>query len=89
VHHILFYDYVDDVLERRGPHRSAHLAHIAEAKERGEILMAGALGDPVHGGVFIFADAVEPPAIERFAERDPYALAGLVRERRIEPWVVV
>jgi uncharacterized protein YciI len=88
MHHILFYDYVDDVLERRGPHRADHLAHIAAAKEQGQIVMAGALGDPVHGAVIVFSEA-SVGQIEGFAATDPYVVAGLVRARRIEPWAVV
>jgi len=45
-HHILFYDYVDDVLERRGPFRDEHLARIGAWRADGRIVMAGALGDP-------------------------------------------
>ena len=88
MHHILFYDYVDDVLERRGPHRPDHLAHIAAAKEAGQIVMAGPVGDPVHGAVIVFSDA-SVDQIEGFAATDPYVVAGLVRARRIEPWAVV
>ena len=46
MHHILFYEYVKDMLERRGPYREAHLARIGVEREAGRISMAGALGDP-------------------------------------------
>lgn len=46
MHHVLFYEYVKDVLERRGPHREAHLARIVAEREAGRIVMAGALGEP-------------------------------------------
>jgi uncharacterized protein len=46
VHHILFYEYVEDVLERRAPYREAHLARIRAEREAGRITLAGALGDP-------------------------------------------
>jgi uncharacterized protein YciI len=88
-HRILFYDYVEDIAERRGPHRPAHLAHIAAEKKSGRLLMAGALGDPPHGGAFVFRPGVEPAPIEQFVEADPYRRAGLVTEWRIEPWNVV
>lgn len=88
MHHILFYEYVKDILERRAPHREAHLAHIAAGKDGGGIVMAGALGNPPHGGAIVFADAgVE--AIEAWADADPYAQAGLVTARRIELWTLV
>jgi hypothetical protein len=87
-HHILFYDYVEDIVERRGPHREAHLAKIRAAKDAGQIVMAGAIGDPPHGGVLVFG-GVDPEQIEQFAQTDPYVEAGLVVSRRIEPWNVV
>ena len=84
-HHILFYEYVPDIVERRGPHRDAHLARIRDTEQ---IVMAGALGEPPHGAAIVFRDA-EPGAIERFVEGDPYVQAGLVRDWRIERWNVV
>jgi uncharacterized protein len=87
-HMALFYDYVDDVAERRGPHRDAHLERIREWQSDGRIVLAGALGSPPHGALIVFAgeDAAEP---ERFASEDPYVVAGLVTGRRIEPLAVV
>ena len=32
---LLFYDYVDDIADRRGPYREAHLAVAREAHEAG------------------------------------------------------
>lgn len=86
--HILFYDYVDDLLERRGPFREAHLEAIRSARERGQITLAGAIGDPPHGGVFVF-QGVSPDEIDAYARRDPYMQAGLIRDFRIEPWNLV
>ncbi len=88
MHHILFYDYVPDILDRRPPHREAHLAHVGAQRDAGRVVMAGALGDPPHGAAIVFRD-VEPAEIEAFADADPYVVAGLVVARRIEPWNVV
>jgi uncharacterized protein len=87
-HRILLYDYVADVLERRAPHREAHLARIAEWIERGALLAAGALGDPPTGAQFVFGDVAEAE-VERFAAGDPYVAAGIVTGHRILPWTVV
>lgn len=87
-HHVLFYDYVHDILERRGPHRDAHLAQATEWKERGDLVAAGALGDPPHGAAFVFA-LNEVSAIESFVQSDPYMRAGLINDWRIDPWNVV
>ncbi len=88
VHHILFYDYIPDIVEHRGPHREAHLARISAEREAGRLVMAGALGDPPHGAAIVFRDC-EPDTIERFAAADPYVEAGLVTAWRIERWNVV
>jgi uncharacterized protein len=87
-HHLLVYDYVDDVLERRGPYREAHLARVAAERERGRIVMAGALGDPPSGAAFAFR-GLAPEAIEEFVRGDPYVEAGLVTSWRLEPWKLV
>ncbi len=84
----LFYDYVPDILERRKPHREAHIAHAKAAAERGELVIAGALGDPPHGAMFAFRVS-GPDAIEEFVAGDPYVDAGLVTAHRVEPWNVV
>lgn len=87
-HHILFYEYVPDMADRRGPYREAHLAKIGAEREAGRVVMAGALGDPPHGGAIVFR-GVEPAQIDAFADSDPYVEAGLVTARRIELWKVV
>jgi len=87
-HHILFYDYVPDIVERRAPHRDAHLQRIRDAQADGRITLAGALGDPPHGAAIVFSDT-DPEEIEAWAVADPYVKAGLVTARRVEPWKVV
>lgn len=87
-HAVLVYDYVADILERRGAHREAHLARIDEWIVAGAMLHAGALGDPPTGALFVFGDVPEGE-IARFADGDPYVAAGLVTARRIQPWTVV
>jgi hypothetical protein len=87
-HHILFYEYVEDMLQRRGPYREAHLERIRAERDAGRVMMAGALGDPPHGAAIVFR-GVEPDQIERFAREDPYSHAGLVRASRVERWNLV
>ncbi len=83
---ILRYEYVEDIVERRGEHRDAHLAAIRSYAGDDRIVMAGAVGDPPHGGLIVFRDAADA---EAFAEADPYVRAGLVVRRTVEPWNVV
>jgi uncharacterized protein YciI len=84
--HLLLYDYVEDILERREPFRADHLSAIRAAKEDGRILQAGPLGDPPHGAAIVFADAA---TAEAFAQADPYVTNGLVTSWRVEPWTLV
>ena len=80
--------YVDGMAEKRGPHREAHLAGARAAHEAGELVMAGALIDPVDTGVFVFKNVSEE-RVRAFAEADAYVRAGLVTEVSIRPWMVV
>ncbi len=85
---LLFYEVVDDYLERRGEWRDLHLAKAREAHARGELLLAGALADPADGAVLVFrADSAE--AAERFGSDDPYVSAGLVTRWYVRRWQVV
>ena len=87
-HFALFYDYVDNIVERRAPHRPAHLEKYHRWRDQGRLLMGGAIGDPPHGALIVF-DVESPDEVEEFAAADPYVLNGLVTARRIEPWAVV
>ncbi len=83
----LRYSYVPDILERRAPHREAHLELVRRWTGEGRLVIAGALGDPPRGALFGFeCDEAE---VEDFVAADPYVEAGLVRDRSIEPWTVV
>ena len=86
---VLFYeDLVDDYVERRAPLRADHLALLEQARERGELVLAGALAEPVDGALLVFrCDDVGP--VEAFVAADPYVQAGLVGSWRARPWTVV
>jgi hypothetical protein len=86
LHTLLRYDYVADVLERRAPHREGHLALIRAWKQEGRIVLAGAVGDPPHGALFVLRDAEDAQAL---VDADPYARNGLVTQWRVEPIGVV
>jgi uncharacterized protein len=88
MHYLLFYDYVPDIVERRGPHRAAHIAHARAAEGRGELILAGALADPLDGGVLLFRGD-SPAAAEAFAQVDPYVVNGLVARWRVREWTTV
>jgi len=61
---------------------------VREANQRGELLMAGAIGDPPDGALLVFrTDDRSLP--EEFARHDPYVINGLVTRWQVKPWNVV
>ncbi len=83
-HHLLIYTYVPDMADRRGPFREAHLERIAAEREAGRIVLSGGF-DPPTGGAVVFK-GVERGQIEEFAAADPYMLAELIVDWRVERW---
>lgn len=88
MHYLLFYELDRNYLLRRGEFRDAHLALAWEAQARGELLLAGALNDPVDGAVLLFAGQT-PGVAERFAQADPYVSHGLVTRWWVREWKTV
>lgn len=89
MYYVLRYDaVVDDYVTRRAPYRAEHLRLLHEAHARGEVVMAGAVGDGPDGAIVIFR-AATPAAAEAFVKVDPYVTHGLVLAWRIQPWNVV
>ena len=85
---LLFYDYVENVVERRAPYREAHLDLVRQYVARGELVLAGGFTDPVDGAAFAFK--VDGRAkVEEFVDRDLYVVNGLVPQWRIREWTVV
>ncbi len=87
-HYLLVYDLAEDYLTRRPEFRAAHLKLAWEAAERGELVMGGALNDPVDTALLLFQGET-PEAAERFAKNDPYVANGLVKRWRVRPWTTV
>jgi uncharacterized protein YciI len=88
MHYLLIYDAAPDYVTRRAEHRAEHLRLAWLAAERGEIVLAGAYGEPIEGAMLLFEGESPEPA-ERFAEADPYVRNGLVRAWRVVPWHTV
>jgi uncharacterized protein len=88
MYYLLFYDVVPDYVERRTPYRAEHLALAQAALARGELVLGGALADPVDGAVLLFRGS-SPAAAEAFAAADPYVRNGLVTQWRVRAWSVV
>ena len=86
-HYLLFYDLVEDYVERRTAFRAAHLEKAWRAHGRGELVLAGALADPVDRAVLFFKGR-SPQVAEAFARADPYVTNGLVVRWRVREWTV-
>ena len=84
----LFYDAVEHYAERRKPFREEHLRLVREAHERGQIVLAGALGDPPDSTLIVFR-AEDGGVAEEFARTDPYVVNGLITRWQVKPWNVV
>lgn len=87
-HFLLIYEADGDYAGRRTPFRAAHLAHARAAKARGELVLAGALADPVDGSVLLFRGETDAAA-RRFAEADPYVTNNVVQRWRVREWTTV
>ena len=88
MYYLLLYEVVDRFAERRAPYRDAHLKLARAAADTGELVLAGALADPVDGAALVF-NTSDPSAAERFAAGDPYVKAGLVTKWTVRKWTVV
>lgn len=87
-YYALFYDVVDDFVERRAPYRREHLKLADEANRRGELVLAGALAEPADGALIIFRGD-DPNVASSFAKNDPYVQNGLVKNWEVRLWTVV
>lgn len=85
---LLFYEVVENFAERRVPFRAKHLAYVDAAYERGDLLLAGAYGDPPGAAALLFRVRTSDE-VRAFAEADPYVTNGLVLHWTMHPWHVV
>jgi uncharacterized protein YciI/heme-degrading monooxygenase HmoA len=87
-YYALLYELVDDMVTRRVPFREEHLRLAREARERGELVLAGALSEPVDRALLVF-HVEDKSKVEDFARKDPYVLNGLAKKWEVRPWNVV
>lgn len=88
MHFLLIYETAPDYMVRRGEFRNAHLQLAWQAADRGELILGGAVGDPVESSMLLFqCDSPEIPSA--FARVDPYVLNGVVVRWSVKPWHTV
>jgi uncharacterized protein YciI len=88
MHYLLFYEVGDDYVSRRAEFRDAHLDKAWKASERGELVLGGALANPVDGAVLLFRGD-SPEVAENFARADPYVTSGVVKRWKVREWTTV
>jgi uncharacterized protein YciI len=88
MHYLLFYELADDYLARRGEFRNQHLGLAWAASDRGDLILGGALANPVDGAILLF-NGDSPQVAEDFARTDPYVLNGLVKRWYVREWTTV
>ena len=86
-HFLLIYDLAPDYLQRRGQFREEHLTLAWKAVDAGELVLGGALEEPVEQAFLLFRGTRE--AALRFAAADPYVKHGLVKAFRVRQWLTV
>lgn len=88
MHYLLFYELVDDYIQRRAEFRNVHLKLGWEAADRGELVLGGALANPVDGAILLFKGD-SPEVAEKFAKADPYIMNGIVKRWYVREWTTV
>ncbi|UJR28212.1 hypothetical protein I4U23_009462 [Adineta vaga] len=86
--HILHYDYVSNVVEKRKPYREAHLNFIGKQVENGNVILGGATGNPPSEALLIFRN-LSLKEIEQLAQQDPYVINGIVTKYSVKPYMAV
>lgn len=88
MHYLLFYEVGEDYVSKRAKFRQLHLQKAWEASERGELVLAGALANPVDGAVLLFSGD-SPEVAEKFAKSDPYVVNSAVKRWYVREWTTV
>jgi uncharacterized protein len=88
MHYLLFYEAGPDYAERRASFRAAHLEYARQAVDRGELVLGGALANPIDGAVLLFRGHT-PAIAEQFAAGDPYVVNGVVNRWHVREWTTV
>ncbi|MDG2992216.1 YciI family protein [Candidatus Synechococcus calcipolaris G9] len=78
-------DYCAEVLEKRGPHRQAHLDRLKQQKEDGVLVTIGPTKDLKQ--FFAIYDASSEDDVHTLIEGDPYWQNGIWTSYQILEWI--
>ncbi|MDZ8024263.1 MAG: YciI family protein [Nostoc sp. SerVER01] len=83
--YVLWGTYCEDVLEKRTPHRQAHLDGLAKQKESGVLITIGPTKDVTK--VFGIYEAADEAIVRDLIENDPYWKNGIWTEYSVKEWI--
>ncbi|MBD3880739.1 YciI family protein [Phormidium tenue FACHB-886] len=83
--YVLWGSYCPDVLEKRAPHRQAHLDRLAQLKAAGALITIGPTQDLTK--VFGVYEAADEAAARQLVEDDPYWQHGIWTEYNLQEWI--
>jgi len=77
--------YCEDVVEKRAPHRQAHLDGLAKQKQSGVLVTIGPTKDLTQ--VFGIYDAENEAIVRQLVESDPYWQHGIWTSYEVKEWI--
>jgi len=83
--YVLTGTYCADVLEKRAPHRQAHLDRLAQLKVAGKVVTIGPTKDLTK--VFGVYDVESEAEVRRLVEEDPYWQHGIWTSYEVHEWI--
>lgn len=83
--YVMWGTYCDDVLEKRVPHREAHLDGLAAQKAAGVLITIGPTKDLTK--VFGIYEAQDEATVRQLVEKDPYWQHGIWIEYSVKEWI--
>jgi hypothetical protein len=83
--YVMWGRYCENVLEKRAPHRQAHLDGLTQQKQAGTLITIGPTQDLTQ--VFGLYDAETEAQVRQLVEADPYWQNGIWTEYEVKEWI--
>ena len=84
---VMWGSYCEGVMEKRVPHRQAHLDNLKTLHESGQLLIIGPTQDVTK--VFAVYAAIDESSVRQLVEADPYWQNGIWTDYEVHEWVQV
>jgi uncharacterized protein len=83
----LVYRYIGDA-ETVSAYRPEHRAYLRTLAERGELVVAGPLGEPGPAGGLLVFDVDSADRVHEIANNDPFQRHGVITDRTVQSWTL-